>query len=536
MTRWVMLADLERCVGCQTCTASCRHTNATSPPVQWRKVLDIEAGTFPNVSRTFVPVGCQHCADPPCMHVCPTTATGQRADGIVTIDYDLCIGCMYCDVACPYQARFKIDEAHRAYEPKPLLSEITREDPARLSVAQKCTYCSDRIDDGIAHGLTPGIDPPATPACVNSCIADALHFGDLDDPNSNVSQMLRQQKHFQMHVELETAPGFYYLYDKADAAGPAGLSSTEDSGEPVRSSPPERVRSRGVEPWHQEHWNWKAVGNFAFGGAGSALFALTTLANFYGAPLTLSGLAAIGMVGLGLMMVLWKIGRPLRAAYVLLQPWRSWMSREAWIAGPFFLLAFAAVWFDSGSLALAASAFALAFLYCQAMIIKEARGIPAWREPRIVPLLVGTGLVGGAGVFLVLGLFQPMNPSIANAAALALGVFIVARYIAWEFYLRALHDTGAPTRSLQVLDRTRAWFAWLGHIVPIIFLAAGFLVVTSSGPLFAAGGLLAFLAGVAFELVLITRAGFNQGFALKHTPVRGQGVPGPAVKPGWSLH
>ena len=109
MTRWAMVADLERCVGCQTCTAACRHANATSPAVQWRKVLDIEAGSFPNVSRTYVPVGCQHCADPPCMHVCPSTATRQRTDGLVTIDYDICIGCAYCDVACPYQARFKID-------------------------------------------------------------------------------------------------------------------------------------------------------------------------------------------------------------------------------------------------------------------------------------------------------------------------------------------------------------------------------------------------------------------------------------------
>src|SRR6516165_2168738 len=115
MTRWTMVADLERCVGCQTCTAACRHANATSPAVQWRKVLDIEAGTFPDVSRTFVPVGCQHCADPPCMYVCPTTATRQRPDGIVTIDYDLCIGCAYCEVACPYQARFLVHEPHFAY-------------------------------------------------------------------------------------------------------------------------------------------------------------------------------------------------------------------------------------------------------------------------------------------------------------------------------------------------------------------------------------------------------------------------------------
>ena len=181
MTRWAMVADLERCVGCQTCTAACRHANATSPAVQWRKVLDIEAGSYPNVSRIFVPVGCQHCADPPCMHVCPTTATRQRADGIVTIDYDLCIGCAYCEVACPYQARFLVHEPHFAYGAA-MQNEVERADPARIGVAQKCTFCSDRIDFGLENGLTPGIDPRATPACVNACIADALHFGDVDDP------------------------------------------------------------------------------------------------------------------------------------------------------------------------------------------------------------------------------------------------------------------------------------------------------------------------------------------------------------------
>ena len=131
MTRWAMVADLERCVGCQTCTAACRHANATSPAVQWRKVLDIEAGTYPNVSRIFVPVGCQHCADPPCMHVCPTTATRQRADGIVTIDYDLCIGCAYCEVACPYQARFLVHEPHFAYDAA-MQNEVERADPGPL--------------------------------------------------------------------------------------------------------------------------------------------------------------------------------------------------------------------------------------------------------------------------------------------------------------------------------------------------------------------------------------------------------------------
>lgn len=216
MSRWVMVADLNRCVGCQTCTAACKHTNATAPHVQWRKVLDLEVGEYPDVRRSFVPVGCQHCADPPCMHVCPTTATGQREDGIVTMDYDLCIGCGYCMVACPYQARARVMESTPAYKGNRMAHEVTREDPGRLKVAQKCTFCSDRVDYGLENGLTPGVDPAATPACANACIADALVFGDIEDPGSRVSELLAENQWFRMHEELETDPGFYYLWDAAD--------------------------------------------------------------------------------------------------------------------------------------------------------------------------------------------------------------------------------------------------------------------------------------------------------------------------------
>ena len=214
MTRWAMVADLRRCVGCQTCTAACRQANATPPGVQWRRVVDMEVGEYPQVKRAFVPVGCMHCEDPPCMHVCPSTATRKRADGIVTIDYDLCIGCAYCAVACPYQARFKIDAPKFAYG-NSIASEDMRNDEDRIGVATKCTFCVDRIDAGLAKGLTPGVDPEATPACVNSCIANALHFGDAEDPHSNISELLAQNQHFRMHEELDTGPGFYYLWDKA---------------------------------------------------------------------------------------------------------------------------------------------------------------------------------------------------------------------------------------------------------------------------------------------------------------------------------
>jgi phenylacetyl-CoA:acceptor oxidoreductase subunit 1 len=228
-----MVADLGRCVGCQTCTAACKHANATPPGVQWRRVLDMESGEYPNVRRAFVPVGCMHCDDPPCMTVCPSTATRKRDDGIVTIDYDLCLGCGYCIVACPYQARFKTEHASFAYGPTPTATEAARFDRRRVGVATKCTFCVERIDRGVADGLTPGLDPAATPACVNDCIAGALHFGDLDDPQSNVSKLLADNPHFGMHEELNLGPGIFYLFDTPAAARDEALA--ERDADPVSS-------------------------------------------------------------------------------------------------------------------------------------------------------------------------------------------------------------------------------------------------------------------------------------------------------------
>lgn len=208
-----MAADLRRCVGCQTCTAACRHANATPPGVQWRAVLDVEAGEFPEVKRAFVPVGCMHCSEPPCMQVCPSTATRRRDDGLVTIDYDLCIGCGYCAVACPYQARHIVHRASFAYGDEGMAPELARFDPRRVSVATKCTFCKERIDEAKERGLEPGVDPEVTPACVNACIAGALVFGDRDDPESAVSKLLAQTLHFRMHEELGTDPGMYYIWD-----------------------------------------------------------------------------------------------------------------------------------------------------------------------------------------------------------------------------------------------------------------------------------------------------------------------------------
>lgn len=211
MTRWGMVIDLRKCVGCQTCTISCKQTNNLPPGVFWRRVADCETGTYPNVERTFLPMGCMHCDEPPCLDVCPTEATYRRLDGIVDIKYDQCVGCAYCVVACPYMARTLIMKQKPYFAAGFTPPEQYMADPAREGVATKCTFCLSRLDQGLARGLRPGIDFAATPACAGSCISGALHFGDLDDPASNVSQVIQEHQTARLNEELGTGPGIYYI-------------------------------------------------------------------------------------------------------------------------------------------------------------------------------------------------------------------------------------------------------------------------------------------------------------------------------------
>ena len=408
-------------------------------------------------------------------------------------------------------------------------NEIEREVSERLGVAQKCTFCSDRIDFGIENGITPGSDPRATPACVNSCIADALHFGDVEDPDSNVSKLLREHKSFRMHAELGTAPGFHYLYDKA-AAAPA-----PDSLPALADAQAGRIRTRGVEPWHQKHWDWKASGNFLCGGAGAGLFAFATIVGLNGTPVVLPGLVALALIACGLTLLMFKIGRPLRFLHVLRQPQRSWMSREAWVAGLLFPLALFALWSGRPSLLLAAALVGLLFLFCQGMILEQAKGIPAWRTPRVIAWIMATGLTEGCGLFLILAAVLPTLGAAAKPMAIALVVLAATRIWTWWRYLDALASEGAPTRTLEIFTACRVWFFAAGLVLPVALVAVGLLVTAAATALFALAGLCVFATGWAIKFILITRAAYNQGFALPHTPIRGSGVPGPAVKPGWTL-
>ena len=218
MTRYGMAIDLRRCIGCQACAAACKIANNLPKELTYNVVYtktdddfdtigtavsrgalanDNAGGTFPNCTLNFLPMQCQHCADPACLSVCPTGATQQREDGIVFVDTDLCIGCESCIKACPYEGVRTLIKSPEYY-----LDVVVGEydaPPHKGGTVEKCDFCAGRIDRG------------EKPACMELCPGRARYWGDLDDPESEVSQFLSGRNATVLLEEEGTSPSVYYV-------------------------------------------------------------------------------------------------------------------------------------------------------------------------------------------------------------------------------------------------------------------------------------------------------------------------------------
>ena len=521
IARWGMVIDVNRCVGCQTCTIACKHWNDTLPDVQWRRVIDIEEGVFPDVQRQFLVTGCQHCAEPPCVPVCPTGATMQREDGLVTMDYEVCIGCGYCAVSCPYQARTIAHEISGYYEDVITQQETRVFDPDRVGVAQKCTFCSDRVDAGLARGLTPGVDPDATPACSAACIAQAISFGDYNDPNSNVSTLVRDNPAFQMHEELGTDPQIKYLYTTPAVPG---------RGAEVRQADDERL-SDPANPLVgklQPFWDWRAAMNWMFGGVGSGFVFWLWLFSLPGgfSPELQAGLNFAGgaVIAVGLFFVFLKIGRKLRFWRAIFRPQTSWMTRELYAVAVFGAAVLAGLVWQSPVVFAVAGLAALGFLACQAMILWRARGIPVWRHPLIPLLILATGLMEGLGLLVLAYVASGQAVTLPMLTPLGAGLAML-NLILWQAYRRTAASQGIGTLSRRVLDRIDRILLPLGHGAPLaLFLLAAFLDGGSATGAAILAGLLAIAGGAWWKFMVIARASHQQGFAMPMQPQRGSGA------------
>ncbi|MFC1910538.1 4Fe-4S dicluster domain-containing protein, partial [Chloroflexota bacterium] len=178
MARYGMVIDLKRCVGCDTCTMACKAANATTRGILWNRVLKYESGKYPYSKLNFLPMLCMHCKEPECEKVCPTGATSKRADGIVVVDNDKCIGCQYCMLACPYASRYYFNKVNTYYPKHITPFEEIGYKKHKLGTVEKCDFCAERLERG------------EDPSCVVSCTGHARYFGDLDKPDSEVSLLI----------------------------------------------------------------------------------------------------------------------------------------------------------------------------------------------------------------------------------------------------------------------------------------------------------------------------------------------------------
>jgi phenylacetyl-CoA:acceptor oxidoreductase 26-kDa subunit len=263
----------------------------------------------------------------------------------------------------------------------------------------------------------------------------------------------------------------------------------------------------------QTHWDWRAAGNFMFGGTGGALILMSAAAS-YPNPLPLAlGLQALAFIGLGLLLVWLEIGRPWRALHVFFHPQTSWMTREGSVATILIPLALAGLFMEIPGLVALSGILGLAYLFCQGRILLASKGIPSWREPAVLPLIMSTGLSEGSGL-LILTLYAIGMAPIQGWVFFSFIAFLAFRTYAWSTYLAKLNGSKAPKNTLSVLNGIDPLMLWGSNVVPIVLLLTSMFLSSYTGLLSCLAALLAVVGGWYMKFIIVARASQVQGYSL----------------------
>ncbi len=239
MPQWAMVIDLDKCVACQGCSIACRFENNTpvvkpsealkGRAMRWNDVFPLpvnpteETGDYPHVTTRYLTRPCMHCENPPCIKVCPVQATYRDAEGLVRQNYERCIGCRFCTVACPYGVRYFNwyapeweGDLKEHLNPDQIIATGALEGPAvrPKGVVEKCTFCIHRLHKARAQAEAEQRDfrpDDYVPACVETCTGKARFFGDLEDAHSTVSLLATSPRAFRLLDDVGTHPKVIYL-------------------------------------------------------------------------------------------------------------------------------------------------------------------------------------------------------------------------------------------------------------------------------------------------------------------------------------
>lgn len=467
------LIDNRRCIGCHACSVACKVEHEVPLGVARTWVKYIERGTFPETRRLFQVTRCNHCADAPCVEICPTTALYQRHDGIVDFDPRRCIGCKACMQGCPYDALY--------IDPK-------------TETAAKCNFC--------AHKVEVGLEPP----CVTVCPTQAIVAGDLDNPQSRISALVGREPIQVRKPEKGTRPKLFYIQGDADSLvpsaappasdymwaqapqlppvgglpGPLALPLTEDAGAPRRTY--------GVREQHRNSWGWKVSVYLWTKSLAAGIFLVPTLLSFLH-PMThplRPGISLLASVFLGLtgLLLIADLRQPRRFLWTLTKPqWRSWLVRGSYLIGTYGLLLGLHVLLgilkaDPPRLVtVATAAFAILTAVYTAFLFGQAKGRDLWQSPLLAPHLVVQALVAGAAFTAPewLSWLLPIN-----------GLFVAA-----EVFGR--HPTEDARRAAHIIQedvRFTTGVLAMGHLLPLALLWSNPGLGTLAGGLVLAGLLL----------------------------------------------
>ena len=527
--------DNRNCIGCHACSTACKAENEVPLGVYRTWVKYVEKGRFPDARRSFQVTRCNHCANPPCVRICPVTAMYQREDGIVEFDSDVCIGCKACLQACPYDA-IHIDP--------------------NTGTAAKCHYCSHRTDNGLE------------PACVVVCPTQAIVSGDLDDPGSRISQLVARENVSVRKPEQGTAPKLFYIEGDASALNPTAALAPDalmwsdlvseqavrmpesvmvagdqspapsqpasmkqaESGASIRSpqaqgagdwpgpirygasSQAEHMVQVGYNAQHKVPWHWQVPAYLVTKAIGSGVFLWTVFlwmyqyvfhgAEFYGnesgRQLAITGnIISLIFIGITTALLVGDLERPSRFIKILTRPqWKSWLTRGAFILIGFSLVS--AVWLFAElglfgeailttirlPLMLVGSVLAALTAMYTAWLFGQAEGRDLWQSPLLPVHLLVQALMAGAATLAGLVLFsntvflflphQAWDSDILFWSLPAI-LLIDLGLIFAEFGMpHSSTNAGRAAHELKSGKYSRL-FKWgalgLGHVVPLVTLA-----------------------------------------------------------------